>query len=200
LASVINVTVRDTTPPSLALPASLSATATSISGAAVTFTASVSDLADTTPSVSCAPAFPIGTSTVSCIATDRSGNAATASFPVNVAYAWSGFQQPINADGSSVFKLGSTVPVKFKPSGASAGITNAVASLSVAKMSNGIAGTEAEAVTKPDGDADNRFRYDASSGQYVFNLATKPFAKGTYQLRVDLHDGGDSRVVTISLK
>ena len=40
----------------------------------------------------------------------------------------------------------------------------------------------------------------ASSGQYVFNLSTKPFAKGTYQLRVDLHDGGDSRVVTISLK
>ena len=35
--------------------------------------------------------------------------------------------QPINADGSSVFKAGSTVSVKFQLTGASAGITNATA-------------------------------------------------------------------------
>ena len=35
------------------------------------------------------------------------------------------------------------------------------------------------------------FRYDATSGQYVFNWSTKGLTAGTYQLRIDLADGGE---------
>jgi hypothetical protein len=86
-----------------------------------------------TPSVSYDPGhapgsvFPLGNTTVTATATGATGNSATCPFTVSVAYAWSGVLQPINADGSSVFKAGSTVTVKFQLTDASACVTNAVA-------------------------------------------------------------------------
>jgi len=72
----------------LSVPASFAVNATSPSGATVTYAASASDVADASPSFACAPAsgslFPVGTTTVTCTATDASGNTATASFQVTV--------------------------------------------------------------------------------------------------------------------
>jgi len=82
------VTVVDTTPPVLDLPADITAEATSASGAEVTYTATASDLVDSDVAVQCTPAsgsmFALGTTTVSCEATDDSGNSATGSFTVTV--------------------------------------------------------------------------------------------------------------------
>ena len=114
---------------------------------------------------------------------------------VGVGYTWTGFLQPINADGSSVFKLGRTVPVKFALTGPSANITNAVARLYVAKVSDNVAGTEAASTSAAT--TGNLFRY--SDGQYIFNLGTDGLTAGTYQLRVDTGDGV-ARVVNISLR
>jgi acyl-CoA reductase-like NAD-dependent aldehyde dehydrogenase len=54
----------------------------------VTYAASASDTCDANPTVSCEPAsgstFPIGTTFVSCTATDATGNGTSASFPVIV--------------------------------------------------------------------------------------------------------------------
>lgn len=63
--------------------------ATSVSGAIVTFaTPTVTDNASAAPEVSCTPAsgstFAIGTTTVTCTATDASGNSASASFDVMI--------------------------------------------------------------------------------------------------------------------
>jgi len=88
---------------------------------------------------------------------------------VTVTYAWSGVLQPVNGDGSSIFKLGSTVPVKFQLTGASAEIQNASAKLFIAKVSNGVTGSELEATSTVAPTSGNQFRYDASSGQYIFN-------------------------------
>jgi hypothetical protein len=143
--------------------------------------------------------FPPGPTTVTCTASDPSGNTGTASFQVDVQYAWSGILQPINADGSSVFKLKSTVPVKFQLTGTSAGITDAVATLTLAKVSATTTGTDIEAVSTAAATSGNTFRYDATSGQYIFNLATNGLSTGTWRLTVDLHDGV-SRTVNISLK
>jgi hypothetical protein len=118
---------------------------------------------------------------------------------VGAAYSWSGVLQPINADGSSIFRLGSTIPVKFYLTGASANITNAVARLYVAKVSEGITGSEEEADSTSVATTGNLFRYDAASGQYVFNLGTSGLTHGTYQLRVDTGDGVP-RFATISLR
>ncbi len=74
--------------PALTLPASKTVNATSPAGAVLSFDASATDGADPSPGVSCMPAsgsvFAIGSSTVSCAATDHVGNAANGSFSVTV--------------------------------------------------------------------------------------------------------------------
>jgi MBG domain (YGX type) len=108
---------------------------------------------------------------------------------------------PDFADDNSRFKLGSTVPVKFQLKDANGAlVTNASAQLYLK-----------EADSKPDPGVDepistaasttgNLFRYDAMSGQYIFNLSTKnssytnpdgkvvPLAQGTYTISVKLDD------------
>lgn len=115
-------------------------------------------------------------------------------------YALGGIQQPINADGSSIFKIGSTIPVKFPLSDASGTpVSTAVATLSLAKISNGIEGTYMEAVSRCAADSGNQFRYDSTAQQYIFNLATKELEKGTYGMRIALDDGQTFAVI-ISFK
>ncbi len=82
------VTVRDTTPPLVTVPAAKTVEATGPAGAAVSFAASAADLVDGPLTPTCSPAsgstFPLGTSTVNCKATDTHGNTGTASFKVTV--------------------------------------------------------------------------------------------------------------------
>jgi hypothetical protein len=88
-SGMFNVTVVDTTAPTLNLPANITSEATGPSGAVVTYTATATDAVDPTPTVSCTPAsgstFPLDvTTTVNCTATDAHGNSATGSFTVKV--------------------------------------------------------------------------------------------------------------------
>jgi Bacterial Ig-like domain/HYR domain len=83
------VTVQDTTAPELTLPGNITREATGPSGAAVTYSATASDLVDgNMGDADCTPAsgatFPITTTTVNCSATDAAGNEATGSFTVKV--------------------------------------------------------------------------------------------------------------------
>jgi hypothetical protein len=82
------VTVRDTTPPALSLPANITAEATGPSGRAVSYTATANDLVDGSRPVTCDHAsgstFPLGTTTVQCTATDTHNNTAHGSFTVTV--------------------------------------------------------------------------------------------------------------------
>jgi probable HAF family extracellular repeat protein len=78
----------DVTPPLLVVPAEMTANATSPNGAVVLYAASATDDIDGTVPVTCAPpsgsTFPIGTTTVTCTATDAAGNTGSASFTVHV--------------------------------------------------------------------------------------------------------------------
>jgi hypothetical protein len=83
------VTVVDTTPPLLVVSGNLTVDAVNPAGAPVSYlTPAAHDLVDATPTVGCQPAsgsvFPIGTTAVTCTATDHSGNAVTATFTVQV--------------------------------------------------------------------------------------------------------------------
>jgi hypothetical protein len=83
------VSVVDTTVPALTLPADITAEATSAKGAAVNFdAATASDLVDGAVTPACDAAsghtFPLGTTTVTCSASDVAGNTATAGFTVSV--------------------------------------------------------------------------------------------------------------------
>jgi hypothetical protein len=137
--------------------------------------------------------FPLGNTTVNATAMDASGNSTTCPFTVTVAYAWSGVQQPINADGSSVFKAGSTVPVMFQLSGDSACITNLPATLSYSLASLGESAPVNEADSPSAATTGNQFRY--AGGQYVFNWSTKGLGAGKYLLRIDLGDGVPHTVI-----
>ncbi len=77
-----NITVQDTTPPNLAQPGNITIDATSPAGALVNYTLpTATDLVTTTPTVMCnllpGSTFPIGTTTVSCTATDGANNSST---------------------------------------------------------------------------------------------------------------------------
>jgi hypothetical protein len=130
---------------------------------------------------------------------DNYNPAAAVSHSFNTNYTWTDLLQPINTDGSSVFKLGSTVPVKFKLTGASAAVTNLQAKIYLAKVSNGVVGTELEAIATNNADGGNVFRFDPVEGQYIFNLGTKSLSQGTWQVRVDLLDGATHNTL-ISLR
>jgi hypothetical protein len=202
-SATFTVTVTDTASPTLTLPGAITATATSTKGATVTYSVSATDPVDGSITPVCAPAsgstFPLGTTTVTCTATDAHGNTATGSFPVQVQYAWSGLLLPIHTDGSSIFELGSTVEVRFGLSGASAGITNASATLTVTKLSSTVAGTHREAPSSLPPTSGTTFKYNPATKHYYFNLGTSKLSTGTYSLSIDLHDGV-SRTAQISLQ
>ena len=84
----MTVIVRDTTRPVLTLPATITVTASSSAGVPVSYAASATDVVSGTRPVQCSPGsgstFKVGTSTVSCSASDTAGNTATASFTVIV--------------------------------------------------------------------------------------------------------------------
>jgi hypothetical protein len=197
-STTFKVTVRDTTAPTLDSHDDLSEIATSSSGAVVNYTKPAAhDAVTANPTVTCTPApgatFPIGTTTVSCTAKDAAGNTSAAkTFKVNVSVSWSGFMQPINtvanmgtAYKQSIFKIGSTVPVKFQLTEASAGITDGNFYLKYIRTGNGDGIGESEVVATSTGNTGTQFRYDATAGQYIFNWSTKGITlAGNYEVRV----------------
>jgi HYR domain len=78
----------DRTPPIVTVPDPITANARSAAGAPVSYEAQATDNADPDPDLSCRPAsgstFPVGKTTVACVATDASGNTAAKSFDIVV--------------------------------------------------------------------------------------------------------------------
>ena len=117
---------------------------------------------------------------------------------------------PAFGDDNSRVKLGSTVPVKFTLKDANgAPVSNAVAKLTLKKADATPDPGVDEATSTAASTTGNLFRYDAMSGQYIFNLSTKAgytnpsgttvsFGPGTYTLTVVLDDG-TTRSVNINI-
>ena len=89
VTGTFDVTVEfvDDAPPTLGLPTGITAEATGADGAPVTWTATATDAVDGALTPTCSPVpgtFPLGSTTVSCSATDTAGNTATGSFDVGV--------------------------------------------------------------------------------------------------------------------
>ncbi|HEU0011562.1 MAG TPA: HYR domain-containing protein, partial [Verrucomicrobiae bacterium] len=84
---IANVTVADVTPPVIVCPANITAQCTGPAGTVVTYSVSATDC-DPTPSLGCLPAsgstFAIGSTLVTCTASDMSGNTTNCMFTVNV--------------------------------------------------------------------------------------------------------------------
>jgi len=98
--------------------------------------------------------------------------------------------QPVNADGTSVFKQGSTVPAKFRVCdyyGVSVGTPGVVSSFRLIQIAAGTVTSVDESVdsTTPD----ISFRWDPTAQQWIFNMNTKSAsANATYYYRIGLND------------
>jgi hypothetical protein len=100
--------------------------------------------------------------------------------------------QPINADGTSVFKGTSTSPAKFRvcdANGASIGTAGVVSSFSIYQIVGGTVTNivnEDVASTTPD----MAFRWDSTGQQWIFNINNKSYQSNqTYFFRITLNDG-----------
>lgn len=142
----------------------------------------------------------VGSHSFEVNAKDYAGNSNSMTVSYSVGYVFGGILPPINSDGTSLFKLGRTIPVKFKLFDANnIEISNAIAYLNIAKVSNNVLGTEEEAVSTSQATEGNLFRYDLVEKQYIFNLNTKTMSTGTWALIIYLNDGS-TKSVWISLK
>lgn len=109
-------------------------------------------------------------------------------------YTFGGFQPPIHTDGSGVYNLGRTLPIKFTLTDANGNATtSAAATLVMTQIQGGVLGTNPVTLTSETNDTGNIFR--VSSGQYMYNLDTGQFSAGTWQLKVVLNDGSDYAVL-----
>ena len=120
-----HVTVQDTTAPTLVgMPANLTRTTANGSGTTLTYAApTATDAVDPAPTIGCTPAsgstIPLGTTTVTCTATDAAGNPASASFTAAVTYVppstiWTAtWGEPVASSGDTfVGNFGRTIPIK----------------------------------------------------------------------------------------
>jgi hypothetical protein len=117
-----DVTVVDTTAPGLALPADTTVSTADPDGASVAYGSPVvADIVDPNPTVGCLPAsgstLPIGATTVTCTATDHSGNSTSGTFHVTVEFApthtaSAAWGEPVGGGGTFSANRGRNVPVK----------------------------------------------------------------------------------------
>ena len=145
-----DITVVDTTPPSIATH-DVQVTSPDPTGAVVSYDPpTVSDVVDDSPSVDCLPssgsAFPVGTTSVTCTATDAEDNVATSTFSVTVDYvpvhvASASWLEPVGNGGTFAANRGRTVPVKVVLAVDGVTRTSGDASLVVAPCDGGAAVT-----------------------------------------------------------
>ena len=140
----------------------------------------------------------VGTFTFTATATDKAGNTVTRTGTYQVVYRFDGFLQPINdtahqiGTSVSVFKAGSTVPVKFqlkKSDGAIVQPGSLPQWVTPAKGSPTTAPVDESAY----GDlpsTSGTYRWDSTGQQYIYNWGTSSGQKGSYwRIGVRLDDG-----------
>lgn len=99
---------------------------------------------------------------------------------------------PINANGTSVFKLGQTVPAKFAVydvNGISIGTPGVVSSFFLTSIISGTTMATVENVVDTN-NPDAAFRWDLTGQQWIFNISTANLLAGnTYIFTITLNDG-----------
>jgi hypothetical protein len=123
-------------------------------------------------------------------------------------YRWEGFLQPINdtahqvGQSLSVFKAGSTVPVKFQLKNSAGFVVQAAIPPQWLPPQKGSAMSAPidESLYSGTGTSGTAFRWDSASAQYIYNWSTKGLSAGYwYRISVKLDDG-NTYSVTVGLK
>jgi hypothetical protein len=186
------VTVLDTAAPVLKLPAPLTVSATSLSGATVAYAATATDIVDGTVTPVCTPAsgsvFAIGTAEVNCTATDRAGNGATGSFSVTVQLQY-GFVNVKNLPPppGTKFNLGSSVPLSWQWTLGGRALDTADARPLIT-----ITGPGGTATFTPESPGASTFQYSTTTFVWQFNWQTKNLVAGSYSVTVTCRKTGQT--------
>ncbi|MCJ7712442.1 MAG: HYR domain-containing protein [Chloroflexi bacterium] len=142
------------------------------------------DDTDPSPAVSCTPAsgeaFPVGTSTVTCTATDAAGNQAHGGFDVTVQRLAASWGSPLDSDASPalVGTLGRTIPLKLSLSAGDTARSSGVGDAPVLVLEQlTAAGTAAVSGATRSGGS-----FTWSDGAWHLNLRTGELAPGSWRL------------------
>jgi hypothetical protein len=170
----------------------------SVPAASCSATDDVSGLASCDVSVSGGRPNGVGTRTYTATAKDRAGNTTTQTGSYRVIYRFDGFLQPINdtahqvGTSTSIFKAGSTVPVKFQLKRADGTVVEANDLPIFETPVKGSPTTAAvdETVYSAAADSTSSYRFDASAQQYIYNWSSSAATKNYYyRIGVRLDDG-----------
>ena len=134
--------------------------------------------------------------------TDDDGGVGTTTATVVVNFNTSGFLPPINADGTSVFKYKSTIPVKISFTNCDGSIPeNLAPTIRLTMLSGATPGLEInEPLSNSEADTTGVMRF--STNQYIYNLATKPLPdpSATYLITVTIPYNGQTFSVQFGLR
>jgi uncharacterized protein len=133
---------------------------------------------------------------------DDDGGTGNATASVLVKLNSSGFLPPINADGTSVFKSNSTIPVKIRFTNCDGSTPADLApTIKLTMISGATPGLQInEPISTSAADTTGVMRF--SSSQYIYNLATKPLpdASATYLITVTIPSSGQTFTVQFGLR
>jgi hypothetical protein len=190
------VTVNDTDLALSGMPANITANATSPARATVTY--ALPTAVDDKPgaSVSCdhAPGstFPIGTTTVTCTATDPddANSPVSQTFTVTVNYSFTGFAAPVdNPPAVNMVTAGQSIPIQFSLGG-NFGLGIIAAGYPTVQQVSCTSGAPVNTGTETDTAGASGLQYDATTGTYTYVWKTSKSARGTCQVfTLGLTDG-----------
>jgi predicted extracellular nuclease len=133
---------------------------------------------------------------------DDDGGVGTATATVTVNFNTAGFLQPINANGASVFKYNSTIPVKISFTNCDGSIpANLAPIIKLTMISGSTPGLDInEPISTSAADTNGVMRF--STNQYIYNLATKPLpdSSATYLITVAIPANGQTVTVNFGLR
>jgi hypothetical protein len=146
-----------------------------------------------------------GKYTTTATVTDDDNGSGSDTKTVTVNYTSSGFLQPINPDGTSVFKYNSTIPVKIRFQDCNNSYpSNLAPTIKVTLVSSSPPGAAVnEPVLSSSADVNGVMRWTgAPDNQYIYNLSTKTLSDSTatYLITVTVPATGQTQTVKFGLR
>lgn len=133
----------------------------------------------------------IGTKSVTCTASDKAGNSASASATYKVNYNFAGFFQPVdNAPVVNRAKAGSAIPVKFSLGG-NQGLAVFATGFPVSQSVVCTSGLPIDDIEQTAAAGSSTLTYDASSNQYIYVWKSDATWRNCRQLILRFTDGSE---------
>lgn len=200
VSGTFTVGVVDRTAPAIQRATDIFVVGNNSKGRVVNFSTPVaSDTVSASVPVTCSPQhgsrFPLGTTAVTCSATDQAGNRSQTSFTVTVRYAWHRTGDLV--DGAS-YRVGQKIKVNVLLTGESSFVQDATITVWAAMGNSDTSSGPIVTTFSTDSQGGNKLRYVPGQGLYSFTIDTKALQPGVWRFTIDTGDGAP-RVVTVAI-